>query len=299
MDYNSAMTGFTKLFSTIVHSTVWREEMHIKVVWITMLALADRKGRVLASIPGLADASRVSLEQCQEALERLGAPDPWSRTKDYEWRRIEEIDGGWQLLNYLKYRELRDDDERRLQVREAVARHRNKKAKDITVIKSNHIAEAEEEAEEEAETAPEEEKKEKPSLRSGKKKDSISSGWRLEAFGEFWAGLLRQPAPRPVHKDQARRTFSERITMEIYPRLTAALANYRTSKRIRDGYIQDASTWLNDWESWEHVPEPPAPVSRNFEGLNRDEVELLQLGKPDMEWTPEEMAAEKARRSKR
>lgn len=103
--------------------------MHVKVVWITMLALADRKGIVFASLPGLADAARVSMEQCEDAIARLAAPDEYSRTKDFEGRRIEDVDGGWKLLNYIKYREARDGDERREQVREAVNRHRTKRRK--------------------------------------------------------------------------------------------------------------------------------------------------------------------------
>ncbi len=115
---------YTKLFNTIIHSTVWREEMHVKVVWITMLAMADPEGDVWASIPGLADAARVSLDQCQDALARLSCPDPYSRTREHEGRRIVMIDGGWRLLNYPKYRQMRDAEHRRAQVREAVRRHR-------------------------------------------------------------------------------------------------------------------------------------------------------------------------------
>ncbi len=120
------MSGFTKLFASIIHSTVWREEMHVKVVWITMLAMADSIGRVEASLPGLADAARVSIPQTEEALARLAAPDQYSRTKDYEGRRIEEIDGGWLILNYLKYRETRDAESRREQNREAQRRWRER-----------------------------------------------------------------------------------------------------------------------------------------------------------------------------
>jgi hypothetical protein len=76
----------------------------------------------------------VSLDQCVEALERLAAPDKWSRTQDFGGRRIEDVDGGWTLLNYQKYRDLRDYEERRIQTRDAVRRHRAKlKASGITV----------------------------------------------------------------------------------------------------------------------------------------------------------------------
>ena len=152
--YSDVVAGFTKLFSTIVHSTVWREEMHVKVVWVTMLALADRNGYVAASLPGLADASRVTLEQCEEALARLSAPDKHSRTKEHEGRRIAEVDGGWALLNYTKYREQRDKDERRIKGRKYVADFRaRKKADALTVSTSKHIAEAEAEADREGRPA--------------------------------------------------------------------------------------------------------------------------------------------------
>lgn len=97
--------GFTKLFGGLVHSTIWREAMHVKIVWITMLAIVDREGFVDASIPGLAHLAGVSLDECQEALDKLSAPDLFSRTKEFDGRRIEPRDGGWLVLNYTKYRE--------------------------------------------------------------------------------------------------------------------------------------------------------------------------------------------------
>lgn len=108
------MSGFTKLFSSITHSTVWMEPDHVRLVWITMLALADKDGQVLASVPGLAHAARIDLPRTEEALAALAGPDPYSRTKDHEGRRIEEIDGGWLLLNHGKYRAARNAEERRV-----------------------------------------------------------------------------------------------------------------------------------------------------------------------------------------
>lgn len=107
------MPGYTKLFSSIVHSTIWREPDHVRLVWVTMLALADREGRIEASVPGLADVARVSLEQCADALKRFGEPDKWSRNRENEGRRIEDIEGGWRLLNHGRYRALMSADERR------------------------------------------------------------------------------------------------------------------------------------------------------------------------------------------
>lgn len=142
------MAGFTKLFSSIVDSTIWREEMHIKVVWVTMLAKADRNGFISSSLPGLADAARVTIPQCEDALRVLTSPDPYSRTKDFDGRRAMVTDGGWILLNYLKYRKVQDEDEVRIATAERVRKHREKySVTNVTdVTPSNAIAEAEAEA---------------------------------------------------------------------------------------------------------------------------------------------------------
>jgi hypothetical protein len=103
-------TSFTKLFSTITESTIWGERDPIRLTWITMMAMADRKGRVFGSLPGLAHRARVSLEDALEAIEKFQKPDQFSRTREHDGKRIELIDGGWRLLNYSKYREMRDEE---------------------------------------------------------------------------------------------------------------------------------------------------------------------------------------------
>ena len=107
------MTGYTKLFGSIVASTIWREDNDTRIVWITMLALANKDGIVEASIPGLADLSRVSVDKCRIAITKLESPDEDSRTKENEGRRIRPVDGGWLLLNHAKYRAKLNADERR------------------------------------------------------------------------------------------------------------------------------------------------------------------------------------------
>lgn len=98
------MSGFTKLFSTIVTSSIWGEDDKTRIVWITMLALANREGVIEAAIPGLANAARVSVEDCEAALKKFCEPDKYSRSKANDGRRIEAIEGGWKLLNHASYR---------------------------------------------------------------------------------------------------------------------------------------------------------------------------------------------------
>lgn len=130
--------GYTKLFHEILDSTVWREPPLTKLVWITMLAMADRDGEVMASVPGLADRARVSLDACQVALASFSAPDEFSRTKEREGRRIEEIDGGWRLLNFEKFRLKMGAEERREKTAIRVRRFRERQAlQSVTGVTSN------------------------------------------------------------------------------------------------------------------------------------------------------------------
>jgi hypothetical protein len=101
--------GFTKLFDSIITSTVWCEDDPTVRVWIRMLALANANGVVEGSIPGLASVCRVTVEACQKAVDLFSSPDPYSRNPDHEGRRIEPHPGGWKLLNYLNYRDRGQD----------------------------------------------------------------------------------------------------------------------------------------------------------------------------------------------
>jgi hypothetical protein len=116
--------GYTKLFSSIVASTIWREPDHVRLVWITMLAISDPWGHVRASLPGLADLARVSIVDAKDAVERLESPDEYSRTKDHEGRRIEETDGGWFILNFVKHRDAGTEGRRREYMREYMRQKR-------------------------------------------------------------------------------------------------------------------------------------------------------------------------------
>lgn len=118
---------YTKLFQSLLDSTVWQEDLPTKVVWITLLAMADRDGCVWASIPGLAKRAGVELLDCESALKKFKEPDEYSRTKDFDGRRIEDIDGGWQVLNHGKYRDMLSAEERREYFKSKQAEYRKRK----------------------------------------------------------------------------------------------------------------------------------------------------------------------------
>lgn len=123
------MSGYTKLFSSILASTIWRSDDKTRIVWITLLAMADRRGIADGSVPGLADFARVTVPDCEHALAVLSSPDKHSRSKVAEGRRIEAVQGGWRLINYGYYREKLNEDERReyLKVKQREYRSRHRK----------------------------------------------------------------------------------------------------------------------------------------------------------------------------
>jgi hypothetical protein len=117
---------YTKLFSSITESTVWGEPYATRIVWVAMLAMADKGGCVYGSIPGLARRANVTLGEVETAMASFRSPDPYSRTQADDGRRIEDIDGGWRLVNHGKYAAVRNAEERREYQREWDRKHRNK-----------------------------------------------------------------------------------------------------------------------------------------------------------------------------
>ena len=130
---------FTKLFSDITASTIWCEPERTRLVWITMLAMADRRGRVFASLPGLAHHARVPEIDAQIAIDCFLSPDRHSRTKTDEGRRIREIDGGWELINYGKYREMKDEESIRETKRNYMRNRRAKAGPSSVVINAEKV----------------------------------------------------------------------------------------------------------------------------------------------------------------
>jgi len=118
--------GYAKVFSTILASSVWTYDDQTRLVWITMLVLMDMEGNVRGSIPGLAHFARVPLESCKRALETFLSPDPDSASKGHDGRRIKEIDGGWNILNSEKYRDMMSLEERQAYWRRQKAKSRAK-----------------------------------------------------------------------------------------------------------------------------------------------------------------------------
>lgn len=165
------MAGFVKLDAGILESTLWAQK-DARDVFITALLMAsphelraptpEIETRSLAHtgfvVPpgwyGFVPAAGVGIIHRagiadrglgMKALERLASPEPDSRSPDHDGRRMVRIDGGFIILNYVKYR----DRDYTAAARSKRWRDRKKKA-DATRIEcdvTRNITQAEAEAE--------------------------------------------------------------------------------------------------------------------------------------------------------
>jgi hypothetical protein len=238
---------FTKLFSSITESTVWCEPSDIRIVWITMLAMADKKGRVWASIPGLANRARVTVEDTRIAITTFLSPDPDSRSHEEEGRRIREIDGGWQLINHAKYLAKRDEEDRKEYKREWIKeRRQNCRQKTSTVDRGRpqypHA---------DADADALKEKKEPPSPPKGD-----------DGFNEFWKAY-----PKKKSKGDAEKAWKAlKPTKDLLQTILASVERQKVcADWMKEGgqYIPHPGRWLRakGWEDEETVAPPPDPDS--------------------------------------
>jgi hypothetical protein len=100
--------GYTPIFSNVFSGTLCGKYPDT-AVWMFMLALADRSGEVDKTAEYIAFVTGMPIELLKQGIEALSQPDPHSRTKTRDGRRIELIDPqrpwGWRIINHGKYRE--------------------------------------------------------------------------------------------------------------------------------------------------------------------------------------------------
>lgn len=238
---------FTKLFSSITESTIWMEPSNVRIVWIAMLAMADRKGRVWATVPGLSNRARVPLEDCRLAIETFLQPDPDSRTKVHAGRRIQEIEGGWLIINHEKYRNIRDEESIKeskrnyINERRRLEREGNKPSvENVEQCRSLSI-QAEADTESEAVNPP------IPSPAP-----PLTDSWADEIYAAYPRRQGRKAALKAIRS--ALRVRGPAELLDAVKAYSEAVAQWPSSARAQ--YVPHPSTWFNrgsyddDRETW-------------------------------------------------
>lgn len=252
--------GYTKLFNEIIMSTVWREPDHVRLLWITMLAVKDRWHVVNASVPGLADAARITLDQCEDALKVLSAPDPYSRSSEHEGRRIMPTDVGWVILNGEKYRNKMSIDERREYNRLKQREYRAQKKESNSCVQSSTEClhtDTDTEADTESDT------------RKTRKKTYTAE------FDAFWQNY---PSNRRGHKGRAFDRW-KKIESDLYPTLTDYVRLRAKDdpdwRRENYRYVPHAERFLagERWEDdWQPAKQWSERTQANIDRLMRMEL---------------------------
>jgi hypothetical protein len=126
------VSGFVKIYSTILDSSVWGESKDVRLLWVTMLAMTDQHGNVAASLGGLARRAGLTREECEVALAVLEAPDPDDRSGVDDGRRVRKTDGGWFITNHKHYRDVRTDKQVKDAERQARRREKGRSTESVT-----------------------------------------------------------------------------------------------------------------------------------------------------------------------
>lgn len=119
---------WTPLWSEIVTSSIWEEDLETRVVWITMLAVMDWNGYVSGSVSSMKRLANIENDkECERAIRILESPDKKSPGQPNDGRRIKRLDKGWVVLNHVKYREMIQKEYRRGYKAEKAVEYRAKK----------------------------------------------------------------------------------------------------------------------------------------------------------------------------
>jgi hypothetical protein len=144
---------FLKLDTGILNSTIWSDRDGRDVFLTALLMAVPREiktalpqldirslaetgwtvppgwyGWVAAAGVGIVTNAQVEREAGLLALERLGAPEPDSRSRAFDGRRLVRVDGGFVVLNFMAYREkdhTTADRSRRYRQRHGVSQREN------------------------------------------------------------------------------------------------------------------------------------------------------------------------------
>jgi len=263
--------AFVKLDCGILNSTLWVER-EPRDVFITALLMAQPieirepmpqfevrsleqtgfvvppgwYGFVQAAGPGIVRMSMADQAAGMDALEKLGAPDPESRSSDFEGRRLVRVDGGYVVLNYMKYR----DKDMGAAVRSARYRERKAQQASASVTRDTNTVTRDASRSVTKEEAEAEEEKRSTRSRLLTKADLTAAGVDLKV-AEDWLAI------RKAKKAVLTGTAWDAILRE------AKKAQLSVAEAIR---ISTERGWQSFKAEWLHDRSKPSPTGDIFGG---------------------------------
>lgn len=151
------MGMYAKLMARITESSLMDEDIPVRYTFVMLLAIADPKGYVVGTDVAIARRLNMPVADFLVCLKELMEPDPDSNSKEEDGRRVvvSDCERGYFLVNYVKYRDTRDEEHRREYMR--VYMRKKRAEKDVAPVnsgKQRKLRLAKEEGEVEAEKSP-------------------------------------------------------------------------------------------------------------------------------------------------
>jgi len=119
---------FGKVFEQMYTGSMVGAGTNVYSLWPYMIACCDSDGDVDVHPVAVAAILGTTPDDVKAALEYLLAKDEHSRSEEHDGARVVKVlENRYHLVNYDKYRKIKDQDERREQLRQAQRRFRAKK----------------------------------------------------------------------------------------------------------------------------------------------------------------------------
>ncbi len=132
---------FARLFDGTLHG-----KFEAAATFMAMIAIADQDGVVDLTLTALTSRTGWPADVIEKGIRELEADDPYSRTPDEDGRRImrlrDNTEWGWRIVNYGKYRGIRNEVARREYMREYMRNRRKQNVSSVNGCKPK-LAQAE------------------------------------------------------------------------------------------------------------------------------------------------------------
>lgn len=247
-----------------------RGHSHLILVFSNLLAFKDQDQYVDKTELAIAQEVGLTEEQVRAALDELEAPDPKSRSKAYEGRRLLRIDAhrdwGWFVVNGEFYDRIRNAEERRRQNREAQAAKRERDRALLPVTSNAPSADVS--------------RCQQPSAKSASVSGAVAGAVTeppnpLSGFETFWNNY-----PNKAGKKDAIKAWTKlKPNPDLQLRIIQAITAQRETRKWREGFIPLPATFLNG-ERWEDQIELPIGVSKSEQAQSERDRRRAAAGLP-------------------
>ena len=184
---------YAKVFAQILDSSI-ANDYQLRHFFTDMLVLAEIDGVVDMTHEAVSARTRIPLEMVVRFIAELEKPDPKSRSHKEDGRRIVRLDPlrdwGWRIVNYLEYRRIASEEQRREKTRERVKRFKeNHKVTQgnagVTLANAGNAMQRQRQRQKNK-------KEEHPALPENLRRDDFEKSW-----GE-WTGHLKEKKSKPT-----------------------------------------------------------------------------------------------------